>query len=452
MRINLFTPLAPAPTDIAMCVARFAPALAERAEVTLWTDQKDVDESLYAQCRVKRYAQGLIDWRELNYADLNLYNVGNDARFHASIMDVAHECPGVVILHDVCIHELMYATLVRNGPCAERYLALVRELAPEGLAEANAFLKGEANLCDITAHIPMTGWALKGALGVVSHNAPALRAALPGLAVPLLDTPLPWTSRTMMPAPHAHVRGRGRLEMVICGFLNSPNRRLMETLEALAEFPLRNDIILHIAGRVSDAGALNLRIRELGLERIVKLHGYMTDKALDALMERAHLAVNLRWPSMGEASGSQLRYWSHSLPTIATNTGWYARQAAGSLLFVDPAKEREDLHRHWNGAFDDYDALTAVGLKGRAVLEARHSAETFADALVDFLPAVAQYRRTSFVPGFSARAGRALGGLHLPEEAAALAATSAGRAIADIAGIRPTSVYSDTIRSPNGAT
>jgi hypothetical protein len=436
MKVNFFTPLPPAPTDIAMCAARFAPALAGRADVTFWTDQKDVDDSVCAPCRVKRYAKGLIDWRELNYADLNIYNVGNDVRFHASIMDVAHECPGVVIMHDVCIHELLYAALVRNGPCSERYLALVRELAPEGLADAGAFLRGEVNLCDISTRNPMTGWAVQGALGVVSHNTPALRAALPGLKTPLLDTPLPWLPHAQMPPPHAHPRGYGRLEMIVCGYLNSPNRRLFETLEALAAFPRRSEVLLHIAGRVSDAEALNKRIRDLGLERIVKLHGFMTEKALGDLIERAHLGVNLRWPSMGEASGSQLRYWNHSLPSIATGTGWYERQPTGSLLLADPQHEKEDLHRHWNNALDDYAALTGVGLKGRAVLEERHSAETFAEALVDFLPAVAQYRRRAFVSGLAARAGRALGGIHLPDEAAALAAASAGRAVAGIAGIK----------------
>jgi hypothetical protein len=174
--------------------------------------------------------------------------------------------------------------------------------------------------------------------------------------------------------------------MLVCGFLNSPSRRLDEILDALAAFPRRDELLLHVAGHVKDGAALAGRIGKLRLARNVRLHGYLSERRLRSLMERSHLALNLRWPSAGEASGAQLRFWNHSLPTIVTRTGWYARQPEDCLLWVSPEREAEDLHRHWAAALDDYDSLAVTGLRGRQFLEEHHGAELFADALTDFLP------------------------------------------------------------------
>ena len=435
MKLNLFTPLAPAATDIAMCVARFVPAIAKKNDVTLFTDAKEVDETLYPHCRIVRYERGDLDWRQLNYADMNLYNVGNDARFHASVMDVAFAHPGVVVMHDTCIHELMYATLARNGRCDDRYLSLVERYCPDGLADAKAFLDGKVALCDIAAKHPMAQWAMEGSVGVVTHNREALQKAVPGIRRPILDTPLPWTSREEMLPPRSRKRNGGKLEMVICGYLNSPNRRLFETLDAMASFGRKNELFLHIAGRIKDEQALREKIEKLGLSDSVRLHGYLSDRALDDLLDRARLAVNLRWPSMGEASGSQLRFWNHSLPTISTKTGWYARQPEGSLFLVDSEHEAADLHGFWNLALDDYEEANSVGLKGREVLEERHSAEGFAAALADFQPAVAGYEKKAFVAGLAERAGRALGRSGLAKEDREMASVPVANALAGIAGL-----------------
>jgi len=437
MKLNLFTPLPPERTDIAQCVVRMLPALVARADVTLWTDQERVDSSISAMVPVRRFRADDLDWHELNYADFNLYNIGNDARFHASIMDVVQRYPGLVIMHDVGVHELAYATLERKPACRERYLELLERCGEEALWDGQAYLDGKVALRDIATRNPLAWWPLQGALGVVSHNAPALRAAVPELSIPLLDVPLPWRPRADLGAPLAHsYRAGDKLEMLICGFLNSPSRRLNEVLESMTAFPRRGDLFLHIAGQIKDDKSVKQKIAKLGLSQNVKIHGYLSEGKLGALMDRAHLALNLRWPSMGESSGAQLRFWNHSLPTLATQTGWYAQQPEDCLLFVSPDKEASDLHRYWNAALDGYEAIAELGLQGRRRLEERHSAEIFADALLDFLPVVDRFRSRAFVPALAQRAGKAMARLGLEDGARASLAVSVSKAIAGIAGIK----------------
>jgi hypothetical protein len=334
------------------------------------------------------------------------------------MMEVAARHHGIVILHDVAVHELCFYTMQRGGDARGRYLKALSTSGAAAVEAGREVLAGRLDLRAAAVRFPLSAWALRDAHGVVSHNAAALSEALPGLRLPLLDVPLPWLPLNAMAPERAHVRPEGALlELVICGYLNSPSRRLDEVLTALAAYPQKERLLLHIAGGLADPSVLLARVRELGLSMQVKFHGYLSESALAKLLERAHLALNLRWPSVGEASGAQLRFWNHSLPTAVTRTGWYARQTAESVLFVDPQGERGDLWRIWDRALADAAGIAALGLAGRRHLAARHGAEVFAAALADFLPSVAAFRGTAFEEALARRAGRAVAALDLPEAA-----------------------------------
>ena len=47
------------------------------------------------------------------------------------------------------------------------------------------------------------------------------------------------------------------------------------------------------------------------------------------------LLINLRYPTMGEASLSQLRIWRHALPSMVTQVGWHEEQ---KMLFYSSDK------------------------------------------------------------------------------------------------------------------
>ena len=63
---NWFSPLLPAYTDIAHYTARLLPALGERAEVILWTDQERWSADLERHARICRYQPGQVPWAEVN--------------------------------------------------------------------------------------------------------------------------------------------------------------------------------------------------------------------------------------------------------------------------------------------------------------------------------------------------------------------------------------------------
>ena len=63
-------------------------------------------------------------------------------------------------------------------------------------------------------------------------------------------------------------------------------------------------------------------------------HGFTSEKKLDEALSQAHLAINLRYPTMGEA-WSQLRIWAHASQS-GSQVGWYATLPPDTVRFVRP--------------------------------------------------------------------------------------------------------------------
>jgi len=131
-RFHWVGPLPPAQTDIAHYTARILPALAERAEVVLWTDAEAWDPALEAHARVRRY-----DWRAdfpmpldglapLDGPEIPVFQIGNSWLFHSGPLNLARRVPGVVVLHDLAIQDLLRG-MIEHGAFAARVYA--REMA-----------------------------------------------------------------------------------------------------------------------------------------------------------------------------------------------------------------------------------------------------------------------------------------------------------------------------------
>ena len=105
MNIHWFSPLPPSATEIASHSARLLPVLAGFADITCWTAQDHWEPWLDDYARIQTFGTGPLDWEILNRADATYFNIGNNARYHQSIWNVCRHYAGIVILHDVLLHE-----------------------------------------------------------------------------------------------------------------------------------------------------------------------------------------------------------------------------------------------------------------------------------------------------------------------------------------------------------
>jgi glycosyltransferase involved in cell wall biosynthesis len=143
----------------------------------------------------------------------------------------------------------------------------------------------------------------------------------------------------------------------------------------------------------------------------VNLHGFVPEEELDRALSEADVAVNLRYPTMGEASGSQLRCWSNSLASIVTRVGWYATLPEDLVAFVRPESEIADIQAHLRELLLNPSKFAAMGERGRRLLGDEHSTESYARSIVELAGRSASYRVRAAALKLANRTGKKLADL-----------------------------------------
>ena len=411
MRLNWFSPLPPERTDIAHYTARIAQALMDRFDIVFWTDLKADARALPAGAAIEIFDPAQIHGGAFNarcFKGLNVYNLGNDARFHAGIARVANTIPGLAILHDTRLHHFIFEGSRHDRPRFSSYLAQARATyGPAGEARAKSIVKADGRTIDeYVEEMPFFEAFLDQAFGAICHSSAASDMLRQRSDTPILTLPLPFTSLARPPRIRRVWAAPWRL--VMFGYIGT-NRRLESVLHALATWPSAPNFRLDIYGALWDSERIEALIAQSGLKARVTLHGFAPEQKLDEAIAAAHLAFNLRHPTMGEASGGILRSWTHATPALVTNAGWYADLPDAVVRKISVTDEIADIHRALQALVNDPEAYEQMGLCARQRLHDVHAPATYVDALADALTDLARltsrftHRRMLLRAGATAR-------------------------------------------------
>jgi len=387
LKINWFSPLLPARSGVAHYAMQVLPVLARSHDVVLWTDQDQVSPEVHAIARVARYDPAAPPWREINNGTISIYHLGNHPDLHAGVWRVSTQQPGIVVLHDLCLHDFFFALSVRQGKERAAYRnAMERWYGQEGRESAEAFCAGGVSVQTMQQNFPLTREATRNSLGAITHCGRALEDLHETPACPTATLNLPYAAAGESPyRAWLAVRDgvpRPPYRLVVFGYLNR-NRRMGAVLEALAGIGEREQFRLDICGQLWDESHIRTEIERLGLGSIVSLHGFLSGEQAEQKLGTANLAINLRYPSMGEASLSQLQFWDYGLPTLVTRTGWYASLPEDATAFVRPESEVADIQAHLRAFLADPGAFRVLGECGRRSLK-NHDPESYVDAMTRF--------------------------------------------------------------------
>lgn len=382
MKLNWFSPLPPARTDIAHYTKRILPALQEQFEVMLWTDQAQWNSELEKNSDIRHYHCEQMPWVQLNQADLTVFNIGNNSDFHSSIWQVSQQHSGIVILHDFRLQHFFAGLYRDQWEDREGYMEKMEfYYGKVGREAAYEFWYGNLSVEHMSEHYPLTHLSLENALGIIVHSRKNLQELRREHRWPVSYIPLPYpaversTIARIMKPPY---------RLIVFGYIGQ-NRRLDEIFEALAVFKQRERFHLDVYGELWDRSWVYNRIRSLGIKHLITLHGFVSEKSLDKALSIAHLAFNLRYPDMGEASGSQLRIWDHALPSLVTKGGWYEDISEEAVAFVHPGHEIADIQAHLASFLDNPARFAKMGENGRQILEKYHSPGVYAKAIAAFV-------------------------------------------------------------------
>jgi len=403
-RVHWISPLPDAQTDIAHYTRRILPELAQATDLTLWTDAPDWNRELYDFARVRRLDPDRVTPRDFAMAgrrdgtpgsdpEAVFVNIGNAWPFHAGFLRMIQRIPSIVVLHDMAIQELCFDAMDRGLFPRDIYEDnMLRWHGQAGLSAAQDVFEGSRERGDLVHDYPGFELTLRHAVSVLTHTPVARDAVDATGTVPtyLLDLPF----RPSPTAPQVIRSGLGPLRLVQFGY-TGPNRRLQKVIEALGPLKDEIDFRFDVMGNLWDPAYIRQRADELGVGANVHLHGFVDEDTLDARLRDAHLVFNLRYPSMGEASGSQMRIWNAAAPSVVTDLGWYADLPDDTVFRIDPDAEIPALQSLIRRLAADPATGRAVGAAGRARLEACHAPALYARGVVDVAARFAHDAATS---------------------------------------------------------
>jgi glycosyltransferase involved in cell wall biosynthesis len=399
------------------------PELSRHASVTLWTDQAVWDPIVEEYAEVRQYQPDTLKWEALNRADASIYNLGNHPVFHGAIWQVSRQHAGIVVLHERCLQHFFMGLYSQMNDPAGYASQMERYYGREGASAARACLDGRWTTDDLAERFPLTLLALENASGVFVHTVDLFERLKQEIELPIGYAPLPHSTGCDGNEPSSESKGPP-YRLILFGHLGF-NRRLDAVLEALGTLEGREMFRLDIYGTCDDRERVESQLRKHGLVAHVSVNGFVSKQELDRALSLAHLAINLRYPSMGESSLSQLRIWEHRLPSLVTRTGWYATLPEDAVAFVGVETEIADIHNHLWALASDPGRFAEMGETGYRFLREHHSPQRYVEALFKLTESSLESESVSVAFDLAQRAGRAMAGLwgdRIPEEVSRKAA------------------------------
>ena len=364
MKVAYYSPLPPSRSGIADYSTLLLPALRERIEVVVAEQGKRAPA-----------------------ADVALYHIGNDPDAHGWIVDALAKRPGVVVLHEYVLHHLVAGITIgrRDG---RGYLdAMERELGVAGRLLGLGVLDNLLPLLWETQpeRFPLAGTVLEHAQALIVHSSfVGSKARAAGYRGRIWRIPHPaW--------PLEHVWPVDDIEgdpLIGCfGYLNM-NKRIPELLEAFAAFRRdRPGARLLLVGAAGERFDVQRRLERLGLTEGVTRLDYVPEEGLWSLMAACDALVNLRYPTMGETSGSVIRALSLGKPLIVSDVGWFHELPDDVVLKVPVDEFEIDVLNAALGVAVDHGSQ--LGAAARAYVTRYHDLNGVADAYVEALETAA---------------------------------------------------------------
>src|SRR6266496_1193889 len=116
MRLAYFSPLNPQPSGISDYSEELLPDLASEADITLFVDGFEPSNAdIRAAFTHHNYRRDPTILETLGEYDAILYHMGNDHRYHAGILEVARDHPGVIVFHDFALQDFFLGLAQSRG-------------------------------------------------------------------------------------------------------------------------------------------------------------------------------------------------------------------------------------------------------------------------------------------------------------------------------------------------
>lgn len=369
MRLAFFSPMPPSKSGIADYSAALLEPLRALTDVTVFSD-----------CSAR------FDPREF---DLALYQIGNNG-YHAFAYETALRHPGVVVMHESNLHHLIADVTIKRGDWDSYLREVAREGGPEALAYAQRVRALEIG--PDYEGIPMIRRLLEGSKAVIVHSRyMAGEMCKAGFKGPVARIPHgAWVANVDRMAYRHRLGVNENTPLIgVFGFLK-PYKRIAESLRAFRRLlRVEPGAKMILVGEAHPDLPLEPMIRGLGLSASVRLLGFVPIQDFAGHLGACDIVLNLRYPTVGETSGSLLRALGLGKCVLVSDVGAFRELPDGICLKVPVDGAEEDLiFEYLNLAVARPTLAREIGAQARAWVERECRWELVARRYASFLQSV----------------------------------------------------------------
>lgn len=394
-RLAYVSPVPPERTGIADYSAELLPALAHYYDIDLVVDQDKVDKHALGRKFPIRDA----DWLRGNadQVDRILYHVGNSP-FHAHMLPLINDLPGVVVLHDFFLGHLWrwLDHFTRSGTWERE---LYENHGYSALRDAHKDPE------ESTLKYPCSFSVFRNSPGIIVHSEYSRKLAAQWYGE---DVEMDWSVIPLLRAP-AIIKNRKRsikrlgfkeTDFIVCsfGFLGPTklNHRLLESWVTSSLSQNENCHLVFVGEKPAGEYGNHLDdiISRSGLSERIHITGFVSGETYSQYLLSASAAVQLRTLSRGETSAAVMDCMNYALPLIVNANGSMGELDNAAVHVLPDEFEDKDLVSALEELFENADLRQSMGDKARGIILHRHSpekcAERYSDAIERF------YRQNKF--------------------------------------------------------
>lgn len=392
MRVAMVTPMAPE-SAIADVMCQAVPDLALHWDLDVWCPSEPELRSASVPLSAYLLPDGAVVQALSDY-DLVIYVLGDSPR-HSRILPLAREVPGLVVLHDASLMNLVRHTALETGTFPEllEHVAATTDAQTADLLEHPELLRDRAAFLDLCARLPLDDWAVERALGVVVHSRWHGQRVDGMLLGDVTVAPLPVPSARLGlesnegPDPDRLLLGlpADAMLLVTVGHVNA-NRRVDVLLQAIAQDPALSERVHLWAVGAADADEASKLVRlagDLGLGGRFAITGRVSDAALTDILNRADIGAALRQPVLEGQSASALSQMLSGTPVIVYDHAHYAELPDEVALKVAPDGGPDAVAAALRRLVDDEAYRTRLGHHARDYVLQSRSGSAYAAAILN---------------------------------------------------------------------
>lgn len=315
----------------------------------------------------------IADFRERAYGyDRIIYNFGN-AEFHIAALELSEDIPGIILMHETHLGEIMLSREALPGQAGKAnhalweeggYRALALRHAPDGFQQACSVYPLQFSFAKYAQGVLTTSSTATQGLLDVWHNTPEIPIAEVRLARPLEH---PGDKRIARQA-----LGIAEEVFLICSFGHVvPTKGCNDIWQAFryAKFATPERVQLVFVGGLADPA--DDPTGETADDR-VRVTGYVDQDTYNTYLQAADMAIQLRQSSRGESSGAVLDALAQGLPTIVNARGAMAELPDEVVLKLPATFDIADLSRAFERLQADTALRCALAKAGRSYVQTDH--------------------------------------------------------------------------------